>query len=94
MIVATIAAIVSTAVVGSGAIATAGHFARKFTRKVDTFLADWNGEPARPGVPEKRGVMVRLEAIEAELSYNSGATLKDAVHRIDRNLAALLRNTN
>lgn len=35
---------------------------------------DWSGEPARPGVPEKPGVMIRLERIESdvtELKYHS-----------------------
>lgn len=37
-------------------------------------ITDWRGEPARPGVPARDGVMVRLEKIERKLSiteYNT-----------------------
>lgn len=30
-------------------------------RRLGNLLDDWNGEPARPGVPERKGVMERLE---------------------------------
>lgn len=62
-------------------------------RRTDTFLEDFNGAPARPGFPARPGVMERLQTIEydvgemkKELNYNSGSTLKDAVHRIDLNV--------
>lgn len=64
------------------------------------FLDDWNGEPERPGVPARQGVMARLhnqdviladhsetlKHIMHEVNYNSGSTIKDAVHRIDNSL--------
>lgn len=34
---------------------------------VRDFLADWRGEPARPGVPERPGVMERLASIEQRM---------------------------
>lgn len=37
---------------------------RKFDRGFQTFLNDWHGSPARPGVAAKAGVMERLELIE------------------------------
>ncbi|MFB7576972.1 hypothetical protein [Streptomyces sp. NPDC056165] len=59
--------------------------------RVDEFVDDWQGVPGRPGVPERPGVMARLDAIEDrlgrvehELHPNSGASLRDAVDRVDR----------
>lgn len=68
-----------------------------FSKRFDDFIEDWHGEPARPGVPEKPGIMERLSnqdealgeicnrltVVEKEVSYNSGSTIKDTVHRID-----------
>ncbi|MFJ2115366.1 hypothetical protein ACIOEX_26310, partial [Streptomyces sp. NPDC087850] len=57
---------------------------------VDDFITDWNGVDERPGVPERKGVMLRLDgigerltAVEHELHPNSGASLRDAVDRVD-----------
>lgn len=59
--------------------------------RLDEVADDWQGVPARPGVPERPGVMARLDAIEDrlgnvehELHPNSGASLRDAVDRVDR----------
>lgn len=64
-------------------------------RLVD-FLDDWNGEPARPGVPARLGVMERVRGIESwmdgvrhELQPNSGASLRDAVDLANCRLAHL-----
>jgi hypothetical protein len=38
------------------------HAAQQF----EEFLDDWRGTPARPGVPERLGVMVRLDGIEGQ----------------------------
>ena len=53
---------------------------------VREFLADWRGEPARPGRPASPGVPERLAGIEGrvgeverELRTNGGSTLRDAV---------------
>ena len=65
-------------------------------QRTDMFLEDFNGRPARPGFPAQPGVLERLQTIEydmsnvkKELNYNSGSTLKDAVHRIDLNVKDL-----
>ncbi|MFF9403830.1 hypothetical protein [Streptomyces sp. NPDC014744] len=64
---------------------------------LDEFGDDWNGVEARPGVPERPGVMARLDRIEQkgtersarlaridhELHPNSGQSLRDAVDRVD-----------
>ena len=41
--------------------------ALKLFKPVGAFLDDWNGEPQRPGVPARKGVMARLESIEEHL---------------------------
>lgn len=51
--------------------------------KLRDFLDDWGGEPERPGVPGRLGVMSRLDRIEAQLRPNGGSTLRDAVTRIE-----------
>jgi hypothetical protein len=37
---------------------------RHVTDRVKYMLDDWFGEPSRPGVPERPGVMVRLDRLE------------------------------
>jgi hypothetical protein len=55
-------------------------------KRVEQFLEDFYGTKERPGVPGRKGVLERLATIEAEVSYNSGSTIKDAVRRIDVNV--------
>ncbi|ALG07663.1 hypothetical protein [Kibdelosporangium phytohabitans] len=69
---------------------------RPVWRGVREFLEDWRGEPARPGVPERPGVMTRLHTIETDVAElkpkvaaidhevhpNSGASLRDTVDSI------------
>ncbi|GIH27605.1 hypothetical protein Aph01nite_59150 [Acrocarpospora phusangensis] len=62
---------------------------RKSLKKLSDFMDDWNGEPDRPGVPGRLGVMQRLEAIESEVKINHGSSLKDAVNRIETGLNEL-----
>lgn len=81
------------AVAIAGLAALVWRIARAILRVVarfDDFADDWAGVPARPGVPERLGVMVRLDRIEAqvqtmahELQPNSGQSLRDAVDRVD-----------
>lgn len=54
----------------------------KMLRRVGHFLDDWVGEPARPGVEARPGVMERLHAIEHEVKYNHGTSLKDKVKEV------------
>ncbi|MEH0410996.1 hypothetical protein [Streptomyces scabiei] len=72
-------------------------------RRVDEFIDDWSGEPSRPGVPPRPGVMERmggledrmggleeeLQRIKHELYPNSGGSLRDAVDLANRRLALL-----
>jgi hypothetical protein len=60
------------------------------------FINDWHGEPARPGVQPRPGVMERLAGIENrltdvehELKPNSGKSLRDAVNRVDARTARI-----
>jgi hypothetical protein len=82
-----VATIAGAAVVVSGVI-IAG---RKPVKKFVDFMDDMSGEPARPGVPERPGVMVRLERIEMRVARiedqvhpNHGSSMADAVHRIEQ----------
>jgi hypothetical protein len=77
-----------------------GWFLRKlraFSKQFDDFLEDWRGEKARPGVPERPGIMQRLSSqdktlsdisarlatVESEVGYGNGKSIKDTVHRVD-----------
>lgn len=48
-------------------------------RKLGHFLDDVAGEPARPGVEARPGLMERLARIEHEVFPNSGGSLRDRV---------------
>lgn len=75
-----------------GAIGTAmGWGWRKVGRPLAEFLADWRGEPPRPGYPGRPGVPERLERlevrvanVEAELSPNGGRSVRDRVEALAR----------
>lgn len=71
------------------AVRSGGRKAKKF----DDFLEDWYGEPERPGVPARPGVMERLAmhgadiaTIKGELTTNGGKSLKDKVNSTDARL--------
>ena len=64
---------------------------RKLGRPLRHFLADWAGEPPRPGYPGRPGVPERLERlevrvanVEAELSPNGGRSVRDRVEALAR----------
>lgn len=75
--------------------------ARRIIERIDDFADDWAGTAARPGVPERKGVMARLDriegritAVEHELQPNSGHSLRDAVDRVDRRTQTLAPDTD
>lgn len=51
-----------------GVLVGFGVWLRKLMRRLDNLLEDWNGSPARPGVPRRAGVMERLEKIEMDVA--------------------------
>lgn len=64
-------------------------------RRIDAFLEDWNGTPARPGrsavpsMPERvSGVEDRLTKVETQITPNGGNTarLGDRIVRVERAL--------
>lgn len=59
---------------------------RAFLAKLETFMLDWNGTPARPGHKAEAGVMERLQKIEGELKHNGGSSIKDAIRRVEQKL--------
>lgn len=73
-----------------GVLVVGARWASARWRLIAEFLEDWRGEPSRPGVPGRAGVLERLEALEsatatirAEVTPNGGGSIKDAVRRID-----------
>ncbi|MES9587830.1 MULTISPECIES: hypothetical protein [unclassified Streptomyces] len=65
---------------------------RRIVSRVDEFIDDWQGTPARSGVPSRPGVMERLDRIEHELHPNSGSSLRDAVDRVDARTQQIAAN--
>lgn len=59
---------------------------RKMLTGWDSFIRDWNGEPAQPGRDATPGVMDRLNNLDGEFKRNHGSTLKDAVSRVEESL--------
>lgn len=70
-------------VLGGGLKVILDHVA-PFFRALGNFLDDWSGEPARPGYAGRTGVMTRL----SQLENNGGSSIKDAVDRIEENVAS------
>lgn len=71
-----------------GTLITTWQRWRKPIKDIRLLAEDWHGEPDRPGVPGRPGVMVRLASIESELHTNGGGTLRDAVQRTEQAIAA------
>ena len=83
---------------GAGALIAIGTWglgsARKMHRRVTNFLDDWAGQPPRPGVDARPGVMKRLQDVEkivtevrAETQPNDGHSLRDVVYRTASDVA-------
>ena len=65
-------------------------------RRVGHFLDDWAGQPQRPGVAARPGVIERLSGIEGrlgtvehEVQHNNGGSLKDGARRTEDAVEAL-----
>ncbi|HWU30511.1 MAG TPA: hypothetical protein VN041_15625 [Microbacterium sp.] len=58
---------------------------RLFKQLAD-FLDDVMGEPARPGVEARPGLMERVMRVEHELFPNSGRSLRDQTNRMEEKL--------
>lgn len=89
------------AVVGVTVLVTAARKLWVFMRRVGHFLDDVSGEPERPGVPARPGLMERvatiedrLGAVEHEVQTNQGGSLKDAVRRTESHVAELRRRSD
>ena len=51
-----------------GTLVTLGKWSYRQFKAIESLLEDWRGEPARPGVPGRLGVMERLESIEKKVN--------------------------
>ena len=91
-----IAGIAAAGVTILAGVAWVARQARWFHLRIRHFLDDWAGEPARPGVAGRPGVMEsiadlrqQVAEVKAETRPNGGASLRDAVHRIEQDVAAV-----
>ena len=78
-----------TFIMWGGAIALLAGVIKKvwpLLKKLSDFLDDVAGEPARPGVPARAGLMERVQRIEHELFPNSGKSLRDQTNRMEEKL--------
>jgi hypothetical protein len=59
-------------------------------RPIQYIAEDWKGEPARPedGYPGRPSMGLRMARLEAEMHPNHGSSLRDAVNRLEANMAA------
>lgn len=92
-------------IIGSAAVLAAlgvilgfGRSLWRLARKINKTLDDWAGEPARPGVPERPGVMSRLASIETSTSAMHtqlgavGRRLESVEHELHPNSGTSLRD--
>jgi hypothetical protein len=49
-------------------IIAVGRWTYRQFKSLESLLEDWHGEPARPGVPGRLGVMERLDSIEKKVN--------------------------
>lgn len=71
--------VVGTAIGGLFATGRLVRLILTYFRKVNDLIDDLIGEPARPGVSRRPGVMERLDNIEKEVKLKNGSSLKDTV---------------
>lgn len=89
-----IAAVVALATAVAGCAAWGLRWGWRILTRTTHFLDDFMGEPARQGVPERPGVMKRLQClteeiakIQAQVIPNGGSSLRDAVDQLTADLA-------
>ena len=51
-----------------GSVLATGRWVYRQFKSIECLLEDWHGEPARPGVPGRLGVMERLDSIEKKVN--------------------------
>ncbi|MES2866288.1 MAG: hypothetical protein V4703_05960 [Actinomycetota bacterium] len=73
-------------IVAAGVIFAGVKWVIPLGRKVANFLDDVAGEPARPGVAARAGLMERVQRIEHEMFPNSGKSLRDQTNRMEEKL--------
>ena len=88
MNVAWLTAFTALAAAGGGLLLWSGRLGWRLVTRTLNFLDDWAGEPPRPGVEARPGVMARLQDLEAGLARvlaetrpDHGHSLRDVVHR-------------
>lgn len=74
---------------GIGGLIMALRWLRPLALGLQHMIADWAGEPARDGVPERPGVMARLgaqdaaiEAIRHQVENSHATNLRDDIDRL------------
>ena len=77
------------------------HYVDRLADLLGDFPTDWKGTPARPGVEARPGVMEsiaslrqQVASIQAETKPNGGASLRDAVARIETEMATHRQTTS
>lgn len=73
-------------------LALAGWAWRKLGRPVRDFLTDWRGQPERPGVPARCGVMERLERIDWHIGNGRDVPLRQVVEHLDADMQEIKRS--
>lgn len=89
--VLTVAGIITASTAGLAALGWVLKLLGKMGRLIADMHDDWRGEPDRPGVTGRRGVMERLSAIEKELTYNGGKSTKDMLTALARKVDEVAR---
>jgi hypothetical protein len=87
-------ALVALVVAAFGGLAWAVRQAWRILRRINHFLDDYAGQPARDGLPARPGFMARLTSVEESLAHvvaetkpNHGTSLRDVVHRTAADVA-------
>lgn len=83
-------AVATAAIIGAAGyliryLRTRGAAERDRDHKLDRILVAFEGAPADPlaGTPLRVGILERISAIEAQLERNGGATMRDAIARLE-----------